>query len=196
VSGVLSVARDITLIKQGARAVAEQERLIDTMFSQTTDAIVLVDPETLGFVTFNANAWQGLGYSREAFAACAWDMQAEMDARRSGPRWCAPWRARRCARDPSPRRRGGCSWSTDAAPGRLCRRPLICAVWRDITEAKQRETRFQRLNQAYAVLSGVNEAIVRIRDQASLSARSAGWRWRPAASAWRGWGSWTRTGCT
>jgi PAS domain-containing protein len=62
--------------------VAEQERLIDTMFSQTTDAIVLVDPETLGFVTFNANAWQGLGHSREAFARLrVMDMQAEMDER-------------------------------------------------------------------------------------------------------------------
>ncbi|OYU72186.1 MAG: hypothetical protein CFE45_40820, partial [Burkholderiales bacterium PBB5] len=50
---LLGVARDITLIKRGARALAEQERLVDTMFSQTTDAIVLVDPETGGFVTFN-----------------------------------------------------------------------------------------------------------------------------------------------
>ena len=78
--GVLGVARDITLIRQGARALAEQERLIDTMFGQTTDSIVLIDPDTLGFVTFNDAAWRGLGYTREAFTALQpMDLQLDLD---------------------------------------------------------------------------------------------------------------------
>ncbi|MCO5977845.1 PAS domain S-box protein [Ideonella oryzae] len=171
VAGVLSVARDITLIKQGARVVAEQERLIDTMFGQTTDAIVLVDPDTLGFVHFNAKAWQGLGHSREAFARmCVMDLQAELEEPAiralmarvlAGETVCLETRHRHVQGDLQ---------LIDLTLRQVvyAGRPLVCAVWRDITEAKQRETRFQRLNQAYAVLSGVNEAIVRIRDQASL----------------------------
>ncbi|WP_374587063.1 PAS domain S-box protein [Ideonella dechloratans] len=171
VTGVLSVARDITLIKQGASAVAERERLIDTMFGQTTDAIALVDPQTLGFVTFNDNAWRDLGYSREDFRRLSvWDVQAEMDARQVDAvvRQVASGETLRF----ETRHRGadGRLRLVDATLRQIvyAGRPLICAVWRDITETKQREMRFQRLNQAYAVLSGVNEAIVRIRDQATL----------------------------
>ena len=169
VAGVLSVARDITLIKQGASAVAERERLIDTMFGQTTDAIVLMDPQTLGFVHFNAKASQG--HSREAFARMrVMDLQAELDEADiratvnrvlTGETLSFETRHRDA--------QGGIQLiALTLRQVVYADRPLICAVWRDITEAKQRESRFQRLNQAYALLSGVNEAIVRIRDQQTL----------------------------
>jgi PAS domain S-box-containing protein len=46
----------------------------------------------------------------------------------------------------------------------------VLGVARDITERKQHEAHIQRVNQAYALLSGVNEAIVRIRDTEQLYA--------------------------
>ncbi|MDT9002308.1 GAF domain-containing protein [Paucibacter sp. APW11] len=46
----------------------------------------------------------------------------------------------------------------------------IVGVARDITEIRRREARIHRLNRSYALLSGVNEAIVRLRDTGQLFA--------------------------
>jgi hypothetical protein len=49
-------------------------------------------------------------------------------------------------------------------------RPLLSVVWQDVTQSRLHADRIRRLNQAYAVLSGVNEAIVRLQDVAALQA--------------------------
>ncbi|MCA6218475.1 PAS domain S-box protein [Ideonella sp. B7] len=173
VVGVLGVARDITLIKQGARAVAEQERLIDTMFGQTTDAIALIDPVTLGFVTFNPAAWQGLGYSRARFAELrVTDIQPLMDEAEIRRVLARVLAGETLSLDTEHRDQAGRHQQIDLKLRQLtyAGRALVSAVWRDVTESRQREARIQRLNQAYAVLSGANEAIARIRDQESLFA--------------------------
>jgi len=171
--GLLGVARDITLIKRGARALAEQERLVDTMFSQTTDAIVLIDPDTAGFVTFNDAACNGLGYTRQEFSVLRpIDVQAELDAAQIADRV-------RLAREGQPQNfetthRGKDGRLQVAAitlrPLRYSGRELVSVVWRDITESRQREDNNRRLNRAYAVLSDVNEAIVRLPDAGDLQA--------------------------
>ncbi|MEK7717427.1 MAG: EAL domain-containing protein, partial [Pseudomonadota bacterium] len=45
---------------------------------------------------------------------------------------------------------------------------LIVTIGRDITERKQADDRIRRLNRVFAMLSGINAAIVRIRDRAAL----------------------------
>ncbi|NRT55720.1 PAS domain S-box protein [Sphaerotilus uruguayifluvii] len=171
--GVLGVARDITLLRQGARAMAEQERLIDSMFSQTTDSIVLLEPDTLDFVTFNEAAWRGLGYTKEAFATLRpTDLQLDLDeteVREAVQQVCAG--ASLSLETRHRRADGGVQHA--ALTLRMLSysgRPLVSAVWRDITESRRHEARIHRLNQAYAVLSGVNEAIVRLRDPDRLHA--------------------------
>ncbi len=47
----------------------EREEIYSTLVNQAADAIVLIDSETLGFAEFNAVAHEGLGYTREEFAA-------------------------------------------------------------------------------------------------------------------------------
>jgi PAS domain S-box-containing protein len=169
--GMLGVARDITLIKQGAQAVAEQQRLIDTMLDQTTDAIVLVDPATLQFVTFNDAACQGLGYTREAFARLT---PAELQAEQGLPEIRDNIRrvmdGALVRFDTTHRRADG---GIQAAALTLRRvtyggRVLLSSVWRDVTEERRHEARIQRLNRSYAVLSSVNEAVVRLRDRDAL----------------------------
>src|SRR5882762_1719355 len=44
----------------------------------------------------------------------------------------------------------------------------IAGVAEDITERKEQEHRIARLNRIHAVLSGINSAIVRIRDRQEL----------------------------
>ena len=173
VAGLLGVARDITLIKRGARALAEQERLVDSMFSQTTDAIVLVDPETAGFVTFNEAACQGLGYGREEFSLLhVNDIQAELDDALIVQRISEVRQGKSLSFTTRHRRKDG-EVRVVALTLRSLRyagRELVSSVWRDITESTLHEDRIRRLNRAYAVLSDVNEAIVRLPDANRLQA--------------------------
>ena len=169
--GVLGVGRDITLIKVGERAVAERERLIDTMFGQTTDAIVLHDMQTLDIVHFNDSACEGLGYSREAFARLRpQDYQATWDAEAIQAVAQRVLAGEKVRTETSHRRADG---SVQHALLTLrtvtyADRTLLAAVWSDITESKRHAARIQRLNQAYAVLGEVNEAIVRTREAMAL----------------------------
>lgn len=73
--------KDITAQTCAQTALAEREELFRTIVTQASDAITLIDTETLGFVEFNDAACEGLGYSREEFARLRVpDIQSEMDA--------------------------------------------------------------------------------------------------------------------
>ncbi|MEN9630532.1 MAG: hypothetical protein RJA10_3760 [Pseudomonadota bacterium] len=171
--GVLGVARDITLIKRGARAIAEQQQLMDAMLAQTTDAIVLVDPATLGFVTFNDVACQGLGYGREAFAKLvAGDLHAEPDLagiREHAQRAMAGEQVRF---DTQLLRADGGIQHAALTLRRITYggRSWLSCVWRDVTEDRRRQARVERLNRSYDVLSAVNEAVVHLREREALFA--------------------------
>ena len=175
VSGVLGVARDITLIQRGTRAIAQQERLIVTMFGQTTDSIVLLDPANQAFVTFNDAACNGLGYSREVFASMtAADLQIDLPRSRIEELSRQVLAGDSLRFETRHRRADGGVQLVELTLRALdyAERTLISAVWRDITASKRHEARIRRLNQAYAVLSEVNEAIVRTRDTAELYAEA------------------------
>jgi PAS domain S-box-containing protein len=171
--GVLGVARDITQIKQGAVAVAEQQRLIDTMFSQTTDSIVLIDPDPPAIVNFNDAAWLGLGYTREQFARLTpAELRADQDqaqVRQLNERALA---GELLSYETRHRRADGGVQDAAVTLRRISYggRVLLSAVWRDITPGKRHEARIRRLNRSYAVLSAVNEAVVRLRDRSTLCA--------------------------
>ena len=61
VDRIVSVFRDITDQKQAERAL----KLFRTLVDQSSDAVEVVDPETLRFLDVNEKACQDLGYSRE-----------------------------------------------------------------------------------------------------------------------------------
>ena len=70
---------------QASREQADHEQMLATMFAQSTDAILLVDPETGRFVDFNFEAHAMLGYSREEFGGMSVaDFQAEHDLEEIG----------------------------------------------------------------------------------------------------------------
>jgi len=59
----------------------KREEIFATIVSRASDAITLIDAETLQFVEFNDAACEGLGYSREEFARLRLpDIQGEFDA--------------------------------------------------------------------------------------------------------------------
>jgi PAS domain S-box-containing protein/diguanylate cyclase (GGDEF)-like protein len=68
------------------------------------------------------------------------------------------------------KRRDGSEFPAELTVGRVGAdaAPVFTAFLRDITERKQAEISIRRLNRVYAVLSGINTLIVRVRDRQQL----------------------------
>jgi PAS domain S-box-containing protein len=163
--GIQGVARDITERKRAAESVTLFRALID----HANDAIEVVDPKTGRFLDVNDKASVIHGYSREEylgltiaqidpdFAALGEKaLQAHMDAlQKFGS----------LVFESKHRRKDGSTFPVEinASYVRL-ERDYIIAVVRDITERKGMEKNIRQLNRVYAVLSGINELIVREKD--------------------------------
>ena len=136
------------------------------------DSIYLTDAATLRFVYLNNAACRWLGHSRDELLQMGpqdvlgvdrEQMCREFDeAIAAGERGTTVEHRYR-------RHDGGEGWTE------VHRRALgtnggtrIVSIGRDTTERKQADAHIRRLNRLYAVLSGVNSAIVRIRDRAEL----------------------------
>ncbi|MBK5965047.1 hypothetical protein CCR95_13365 [Thiocystis minor] len=133
---------DIVDRRQAERALREQETLVETMFGQTTDAILLVDPLTNRFMQFNAAAHQGLGYTRQEFAQLSVsDIQTDHSQERIAANVAALFDGRVAGFETRHRCKDG-GFREVAITFRMVNhggRPLISAVWRDIAEQKARE---------------------------------------------------------
>ncbi len=138
----------------------EREQFVATMFSQTTDAVILVEAESGRFIDFNAAAHLGLGYTREEFLRLSvMDIQAEHTAEQisSNTETAAtgvPTDFVTCHRHKNGSLR---DVVLTLRPVNLGGRSLISAVWRDITEQKAADAKLKALNarlQMYTQLLG------------------------------------------
>ncbi len=160
---------DILERRQTQRALKERENLVQTMFDQTTDAIILVDLETHQFIHFNAVAHLGLGYTREEFAQLTVaDIQAEHSLSEIEHNITAMTAGHIDGFETRHRSKQGDLRDVIITFRVLthCERPMVSAVWRDITEHKAREreqmARAERLQQHTRLIGefGVSEAAI------------------------------------
>jgi PAS domain S-box-containing protein len=133
---------DVIERRQAASMLQEREQIVSTMFSQATDAIVLVNVATGEFVDFNTAAHENLGYTREEFSHLkVIDIQAEHTENQIASNTAHTADGRPI--DVETRHRCKDGTIRDVAltlrPIYLGGIPLISAVWRDITEQKARE---------------------------------------------------------
>ena len=144
--------------RRAAQAVRDHERLVATMFAQTTDSIALIDPETRHLVDFNAAAHNNLGYTREEFRLLGLeDLEAEPAEGAGRGRLLEVGEGAQKAFETRHRHKDG-SWRDVAMtlrPVSLAGRSLVCAVWRDITEQKEAQARLQALNLRLEQQSGL-----------------------------------------
>nr|WP_320051258.1 PAS domain S-box protein [uncultured Desulfuromonas sp.] len=78
INAILRRICDAANRRSAITALEEQHQLLATMFSQTTDAIVLADIDSGEFIEFNDAACRDLGYNREEFSRLkVIDIQAE-----------------------------------------------------------------------------------------------------------------------
>ena len=134
----LGVVRDLT----DARRLAERELLIETMFAQATDAIVLVDPKTGGFVGFSDAAHRDLGYTREEFARLSIaDIQAEHDSEEIAANIAAILNDHIGGFETHHLDKEGRIHDVEINFRRVVHegQTLISGVWRDVTEQKRQE---------------------------------------------------------
>ncbi len=166
---IQGTARDITGQKQAAEAIALFRALVD----HANDAIEVLDPETGRFLDANERCGQIHGYTREEYLALT---VFEVD-----PQFAVVgtkgWRGHLevlerfgfLVFETEHRRKDGSTFPVEvnASYVRLARHYII-AVVRDITERRQIERQIRRLNRVYAVLSDINQLIVRERNLQSL----------------------------
>jgi two-component system, sensor histidine kinase and response regulator len=122
--------------------VKESQDLLNTMFQQVQDAIVLVDSETAGFIAFNSVAHEGLGYTADEFAIMnVMDIQAEHSSesiKENIARILAP---ESIHFETQHRRKNGTlqDVSITFRPVEHQGKKIISAVWQDITEQRAAE---------------------------------------------------------
>ena len=163
--------RDAAARKARRRAEQESQRFRLAM-DMSVDSIYMTDAETMRFIYVNDAACRRLGYGREQLlekgplevlatsaAQIRRDYAEVIAAGEQGTRserrfirsdGSEGWTEihRRALRDDS-------GW-------------LIATTGRDITERRMAENRIRQLNRVHAMLSGINAAIVRVRDRAEL----------------------------
>lgn len=127
------------------QALQEQDTLVETMFSQTTDAIVLIEPTTQRFIQFNAAAHLGLGYTRDEFAQLTiTDIQAEHSIAEITANTAAILQETITQFETRHRSKNSeiCEVAITFRPFKHRGRTLISAVWRDITAQNTRDREY------------------------------------------------------
>jgi len=165
---IVGTTRDITERVRGEEALRRFSAAMDA----TTDAIYLVDRTSMRFVHVNEAACSMQGRTRaELFAlgpqgvlsASRAELEHTYDAMIASGVPAQPVEMLRTRKDGTQAwvelrrhaQRSGGGWT-------------IVTLARDITERKAADGRIKRLNRIYAVLSGINTLIVRVRDRDEL----------------------------
>ena len=167
-TGYRGVATDITERKRAEQELLRFQQAMDV----SVDSIYLTDPSAMRFVYLNTTACQRLGYEREQLLQMGPQDVLPMSREQIGLEYDAVIAAgdkglrheRRFVRSD-----GSEGWTelhrqvlrTEAGT-------LIVTIGRDITERKEADDRIRRLNRVYAVLSGINAAIVRVGNRDEL----------------------------
>ena len=161
--------RDVT----GRRRADEALRRFRAALDISGDAVLLIDRATLRYVDVNRTFCDLVGYAREEvlgktpmdiFSAQRAELERDYDALIADN--AAP--ANRV--DGWYTRRDGTRVPVETRRQALHTKDgwIIVATARDMTERRAAEARIARLNRVYAVLSGINAAIVRIRNRDEL----------------------------
>lgn len=164
----LSALSDISQRK----AVEQELNRFRAAMDATVDAIFLADPKTMRFLYVNETACRWLGLTREELMArppfevlgkTSEELRREQDMVIAAGERGTRTESRYVRRDGSEgwtelHRRG---LATDGSV-------VIVTIARDITERKAQQEKIERLSRVHAMLSGINAAIVRIRERAEL----------------------------
>ena len=171
-NGAVVMHIDITERRQAEEALRESELELRTMFDSALDGILVTEIDSGKFLAGNPAICQMLGYKREELVKLG---IADIHSRPDAP--SAIEQIDRYLRGDIPsstdaciRRKNGSVFYADITrtPIPLGGKDCLLSMFRDITERKAAQDRIAQLNRVYAMLSGINTLIVRVRDRAEL----------------------------
>lgn len=140
----MSAVSDLGPVQRDARRLQEREALLDVMLAQVTDAVALVNPDSVTIETCNGPAHDGLGYTREEFIGMkVADIQADLDSGQIQEKAAAVLAGETVALVTRHRRKDGSLQDAEVTLNRVMHngRALFCVVWRDVTDLRNAERR-------------------------------------------------------
>lgn len=145
-------------------------KLFRTLLDHSNDAIEVLDPVTMRFLDMNETECRVLGYSREELLSMSvFDIDPAVDAASSKAIVAQLRQSGRAWFETVHRRKDGSTFPVEISATTIeLDQPYLLSIARDITQRKANEARIARLNRIYAVLSGINNAIVRVREEGEL----------------------------
>ncbi|MCX6892570.1 MAG: PAS domain S-box protein [Verrucomicrobia bacterium] len=164
---LIGCIQDITDRKVAEEALRKREEIFSGIVNQAADAIILIDAATGQFVEFNPAAHEGLGYSREEFAALGIrDIQAEHTSEQIRENLARIQELGSSAFDTRHRHRDGTLRDVHVSVRRINLQDhnYIVAICRDITESRRTQMQLQTLSLAVAQ----NPSAIVITDPAGL----------------------------
>ncbi len=140
--GLVGLHTDITGRNQGEEALKEEAAFRRTLFENSPDGILLIDPSTARFLEFNAAAHEQLGYSREEFSRLSiMDIEASETATQTKTHIAEVIKNGRADFETIQRTKQGKIRNVyvTAKNIHVGGRPVYYCVWRDITKRKRAE---------------------------------------------------------
>jgi PAS domain S-box-containing protein len=142
VSQVYAIFDDITERRRAEMALAKESALRRTLFEQSPDGVLIIDPETAQILEFNTAAHRQLGYSREEFAQLRiFDLEAQEGVKETQARIAKVLLNGRADFETRQRTRQGETRDIHVTAQILNvqNRQIYHCIWRDITERKRAE---------------------------------------------------------
>jgi PAS domain S-box-containing protein len=163
----ISFALDSFLQAQAEEVRRATEARYRALFENAPDGILIADPEN-HYIDANASMCRMLGYSRdELIGLHASDIVAETDIPHIEQALSVIKATSHYQWEWELRRKNGSIFSAEVTVTVMPDGNLLAMV-RDVTERKQAEVRIQRLNRVYAVLSDINQNILREKDPQTM----------------------------
>ncbi|MGE4560781.1 MAG: PAS domain S-box protein, partial [Desulfobulbus sp.] len=149
---------DTTDRRYSATLVRERDRIIATMFDQTTDAIILMDPQSRQFIDFNNVAHRGLGYTRDEFSRLTVEnIEADCTSKQIRAKIADATGGRALQFETRLRHKKGTTRDVALTirPITLNEKQRLSVVWRDITEQKRGEQAIQERAERLRLQNGL-----------------------------------------
>ena len=165
--------RELARAERARRQVEEERASLRDVIERSLNEVYLFDPETFRFRFVNRGAVRNLGYSPdELHAMTPLDIVPDLDADelRRLVSDAASLRGEAHRFEAVQRRKDGTRYPVEVHLQRVevASGPVLLAIINDITERRAAEDRIRKLNRVYAVLSDVNQSIVRVKGETEL----------------------------
>lgn len=165
--------RELARLEVARRQVEEERSSLRDVIERSLNEVYLFDPETYRFRFVNRGAVGNLGYTPdELYSMTPLDIVPEMDAAalRRLVSDAASLRGEAHRVEAIQRRKDGTLYPVEVHLQRVdvASGPVLLAIVNDITERRAAEDRIRKLNRVYAVLSDVNQSIVRVKGETEL----------------------------